>query len=66
LAGWRRRRAVAVGLLAGGLAGWAGSAADLPIRTTALNGAAERIPATVAKPDGPGPFPAVVFGQHLR
>ncbi len=50
------RRAVAVGLLAGGLAGYAGAAADLPVAT-----GPDRIPAMVVKPDGPGPFPTVVI-----
>ena len=31
------------------------------IRTTAPNGQSEQIPATTSKPDGPGPFPAVVI-----
>ena len=50
------RRAVAVGLLAGGLAACAGATSDLPVMV-----GSERIPATVVKPDGPGPFPAVVI-----
>lgn len=33
----------------------------LTITTTAPNGASEQIPAMVSKPDGPGPFPAVVI-----
>jgi dienelactone hydrolase len=62
VAGRRARVALAVGLLTGGLAGCAGPTSDLPILTTAANGAAEQTPATVHKPDGPGPFPAVVIG----
>lgn len=38
-----------------------GSISGLSIPTTAPNGALEQIPATVSKPDGPGPFPAVVI-----
>jgi dienelactone hydrolase len=34
---------------------------SLSITTTAPNGALEQIPATLFKPDGPGPFPAVVI-----
>ena len=55
------------GLLATLLAGCAGSvsdgapASDRSIITTAPNGAREEIPATISKPDGPGPFPAVVI-----
>ena len=62
VAGRRARVALAVGLLTGGLAGCAGPTSDLPILTTAANGAAEQTPATVHKPEGPGPFPAVVIG----
>jgi dienelactone hydrolase len=61
MAGRRARVALAVGLLTGGLASCAGLTSDLPIRTTAANGAAEQIPATVSKPAGSGPFPAVVI-----
>lgn len=57
----RARVALAVGLQTGGLAGCAGPTSDLPIRTIAANGATEQIPATVRKPGGPGPFPAVVI-----
>jgi len=55
------------GLLAALLAGCAGPvsdgspASDGSITTTAPNGAREEIPATISKPDGPGPFPAVVI-----
>jgi dienelactone hydrolase len=59
--GRRARVALAFGVLTGGLAGCAEPTSDLPILTTAANGAAEQIPATVHKPDGPGPFPAVVI-----
>jgi dienelactone hydrolase len=49
------------GGLAGGLAGCAAIAPEGSIATTAPNGASEWIPVTVARPDGPGPFPAVVI-----
>src|SRR5512137_2410451 len=60
---WRRALGVVImaGGLAGGLAGCAGTAPEGSIATTAPNGASERIPATVVRPDGPGPFPAVVI-----
>ena len=45
-------------LLAGGCAS---AAPGLTITTTAPDGAEDRIPATVSKPDGPGPFPAIVI-----
>src|SRR5436309_11809456 len=41
--------------------GCVGTTSGLSIPTTAPNGASEQIPATVSKPDGPGPFPAVVI-----
>ena len=50
-----------IGLLAGLLAGCAGPVSDRSIITTAPNGAREEIPVTVSKPEGPGPFPAVVI-----
>ncbi len=42
------------------LAGCIG-ATSLSITTTAPNGAVERIPVTLFKPEGPGPFPAVII-----
>jgi len=42
------------------LAGCIG-ATFLSITTTAPNGAVERIPVTLFKPEGPGPFPAVII-----
>lgn len=57
----RARMIAAVSLLAAACAGCAAPASDLAIRTTAANGTAEEIPATVSKPDGPGPLPAVVI-----
>ena len=51
-----------VGLLAGLLGGCAPVAiAGLTIPTTAPGGLPEQIPATLTRPDGPGPFPAVVI-----
>src|SRR5260221_12150980 len=43
------------------LPGCIGAASGLSITTTAPDGAQEQIPATVSKPDGPGPFPAIVL-----
>jgi dienelactone hydrolase len=43
------------------LGGCIGSTSGLTITTSAPHGAPEQIPATVSKPDGPGPFPAVVI-----
>ncbi len=50
-----------IGLLAGLLAGCAGPVSDRSIITTAPNGTREQIPVTISKPEGPGPFPAVVI-----
>ena len=43
------------------LAGCVATSSGLYITTTSPNGASEQIPAMVSKPDGPGPFPAVVI-----
>jgi dienelactone hydrolase len=43
------------------LAGWATAASEFTITTTVPNGTLEEIPATLSKPDGPGPFPAIVL-----
>ena len=43
------------------LAGCGSATTGLSITTTTSNGESEQIPATVLKPDGPGPFPAVVI-----
>jgi dienelactone hydrolase len=43
------------------LAGAASAASDLSITTNAPDGTEEQIPATLSKPDGPGPFPAIVI-----
>ena len=56
-----RLRALALLLVAGLVAGCAPAISGLAITTTTPTGAAERIPATLSKPDGPGPFPAVVI-----
>jgi len=58
-----RRRYPHLGLALGiwALAGCAGPTSGLSITTTAANGAREQIPAAVARPDGAGPFPAVVI-----
>lgn len=55
------RRAVGSVLLIRGLAACAAAAPEGTIATTAPNGAAERIPTAMARPDGAGPFPAVVI-----
>ncbi|PYN80279.1 MAG: dienelactone hydrolase family protein [Candidatus Rokuibacteriota bacterium] len=60
----RRRHALAVITLwvsAGVVGGCAGATSGLSITTTTPNGSSEQIPATLSKPDGPGPFPAVVI-----
>ena len=56
-AAWRCAVALAVVLLGG----CAAAPPGLTIPTTARNGTAERIPASVYKPEGAGPFPAVVI-----
>ena len=43
------------------LSGCVSTTSGLSITTTTTNGAAEQIPAALMKPDGPGPFPAVVI-----
>src|SRR2546426_9879623 len=43
------------------LGGCVGTTSGLSIATTTTNGASEQIPATLLKPDGPGPFPAIVM-----
>jgi dienelactone hydrolase len=51
-------------MLALGLWGLGACAATIPgpsVTTTAANGAREQIPVTFSRPDGPGPFPAVVI-----
>jgi dienelactone hydrolase len=41
--------------------GCVGATSGLSLTTTAPDGASEQIPVTVSKPDGPGPFPAVII-----
>ena len=55
------RRALGLALLVGGLTACAAAAPEGMIATTAPNGAVEHIPTVIARPDGPGPFPAVVI-----
>jgi dienelactone hydrolase len=43
------------------LGGCVGTPSGLFITTTTTNGALEQVPAELLKPDGPGPFPAVVI-----
>ncbi len=42
-------------------AGCSAATSSLTLSTTAANGTVVQIPATILKPDGPGPFPAVVI-----
>ncbi len=63
MTGARRALALSAGVLAicaGLLAGSAAAAAGLTIPTSRPGGPPERIPATLSRPEGPGPFPAVV------
>jgi dienelactone hydrolase len=48
-------------LLCAVLTGCAGNTVDGSLRTTTPAGTSENIPISVSKPDGPGPFPAVVI-----
>ncbi len=59
MAGPRGR--LVVGVLATLLAACAGPVSDGVMTTSAPNGAREQIPVAIEKPDGPGPFPAVVI-----
>jgi dienelactone hydrolase len=43
------------------VAGCSSTTSGLSISTTTGTGASEQIPATLLKPDGPGPFPAIVI-----
>jgi dienelactone hydrolase len=52
---------LALWLCAAALGGCVGTTSGLFITTTTPNGATEQIPARVSKPDGSGPFPAVVI-----
>jgi dienelactone hydrolase len=55
----RRRRGWWIGLAL--VAGCAHATPDGGIATTGPGGVSERIPAEISRPDGPGPFPAVVI-----
>ena len=55
------RGGLVVGVLAALLAACAGRASDGVLTTSAPNGAREEIPVAIDKPEGPGPFPAVVI-----
>ena len=57
--GYKTLIALALSLLC--LASCAGTRAGLFIITTTSSGALEQIPAELLKPDGPGPFPAIVI-----
>jgi len=60
----RRRQALTVAALvisAAALSACSGSFVGPSITTTAPGGFSEQIPVTLSKPDGPGPFPAVVI-----
>jgi dienelactone hydrolase len=54
-------RLMALALCFSFLGGCLGATSGLLISTTAPNGTSEQIKATLVKPDGPGPFPAVVI-----
>lgn len=43
------------------LSGCVAATSGLTLNTTTPNGRSEQIPATMLKPEGPGPFPAVVI-----
>src|SRR5260370_40020357 len=60
MVGLLARRALGLALLVGGLTACAAAAPEGTIATTAPNGAVEWIPTVMARPDGPGPFSAVV------
>ena len=61
MVGLLARRALGLALLVGGLTACAAAAPKGTIATTAPNGAVEWIPTVMARPDGPGPFSAVVI-----
>ena len=52
---------LALGMAAAILSGCGGAISGPSITTTAPGGVSEQIPVTLSKPDGPGPFPAVVI-----
>lgn len=55
------RRLVLLALCLLCLGGCVGTTSSLSIATTGANGVPEQIPVRLLKPDGPGPFPAVVI-----
>src|SRR5919198_2631697 len=55
------RLAILIGLGLSVVTGCAEVASGLRIPTTAPSGGLEQIPAYLVKPEGPGPFPAVVI-----
>src|SRR6185312_3859420 len=59
--GGRARSILGAALVATGLAACASLPREGTMATPALNGSIERIPLTVARPAGEGPFPAVVI-----
>jgi dienelactone hydrolase len=59
--GGRARSIFGAALVATGLAACASLPPEGTMATPALNGSIERIPLTVARPAGEGPFPAVVI-----
>ena len=61
MVGLLARRALGLALLVGGLTACAAVAPEGTLTTSAPNGAVEHIPIVIARPDGPGPFPAVVI-----
>ena len=61
MVGLLARRALGLALLVGGLTACAAAAPEGTLATSAPNGAVEHIPTVIARPDGPGPFPAVVI-----
>ena len=61
MVGLLARRALGLALLVGGLTACAAAAPEGTLATSAPNGAVEQIPIVIARPDGPGPFPAVVI-----
>ena len=61
MAGLLARRMLAAIVLSGALIACAEAAPEGSITITAPDGAVEQIPTTILRPDGPGPFPAVVI-----
>jgi len=59
--GGRARSIFGAALVATGLAACASLPPEGSMATPALNGSIERLPLTVARPAGEGPFPAVVI-----